>query len=94
MGQDLIAIICGSIAFVFLFINLIISLKIAKVLTNHGVRINYPLLHVRIYRYASLYKHLTVKEEGQEGPLYSQFKITNWLAILFLGLGILAIYMT
>jgi hypothetical protein len=93
MGQDLFATVCGSIAFVFLFANFIISLRIAKVLTGYGVRINYPMLHIRIYRYASIYKNLTLKEEGEEGPLYGQFKITNWLVILFLGMGILAIYL-
>ena len=92
MGQDLFAIICGSLAFVFLFANLITSLKMAKVLSEHGVHVSYPLMHIRVYYYASLYKSLTKKEEGHEGPLYSQFRITNWLAMMFLGLGILSIY--
>ena len=93
MGHDVLAVLLGSIAFIFLIANLITSLRITKVLSDHGVNINYPLLHVRIYRYAAMYKHITQKEEGQPGPLYKQFDITNWLFIAFLLLGIVSLYL-
>ena len=93
MGSDTIAIVFGSIALLFLLANFITSLKITRVLADHGVDINYPLLHVGIYRYVALYKNITQKEEGKTGSLYKQFNLTNWLFMIFLALGILALYL-
>jgi hypothetical protein len=93
MEPGTLSVILGSLALVFLVANFITSLKITKVLSERGVNINYPLLHVRLYHYATLYKNITQKEEGEPGPLYKQFNITNWLFIAFLILGIASLYL-
>ena len=83
----------GLIALVFVVLNFIVSLKITKTLTFHGVDISYPLLHIRIYRYAGMYKDITLREDGKVGPLYQQFIITNRIFLVFLALGIIASYL-
>lgn len=89
-----IATVFGLISLVFLVLNFIVTLKITKILALNGVDINYPLLHIRIYRYAGMYKNITEKKDGQVGPLYRQFIITNRLFLFFLALGILSVYIS
>ena len=87
-----LATVFGLISLVFLVLNIIISIRITKILALHGVDVNYPLLHIRIYRYAGMYKNITEKDDGQVGPLYKQFIVTNRLFLIFLALGVVAVY--
>lgn len=91
--MEALAITFGVIALIFLIWNAVIAVKISRTLVLHGHDVSYPLLHIRIYRYANLYKEITEKEDGKVGPLYGAFNLSNKLFFLFLILGIIAAYM-
>lgn len=91
--MEVLAIVFGSIALLFLIWNIITAIKISRILALNGHDVSYPLLHIRIYRYAKLYKKITEKKDGKVGPLYGAFNLSNQLFFLFLILGIIASYM-
>jgi uncharacterized oligopeptide transporter (OPT) family protein len=67
----LIGIACGIVA----------SVMIASFLSRRGIRINYLLIRLFIFRYVRQYREITIDETGKPGPLFYWF-VTSWNAAL------------
>ena len=65
------------------------SIMITSFLSKRGIKINYPLLRLFIFKYVSQYRKITMEETGRPGPLFYWF-LTAWnLALLFAIIGII-----
>ena len=65
------------------------SVMITSFLSKRGIRINYLLLRLFIFKYVSQYRKITLEETGKPGPLFYLF-VTAWnLALLFAIIGII-----
>lgn len=65
------------------------SVMITSFLSKRGIRINYLLSRVFIFKYVSQYRRITLEETGKPGPLFYLF-VTAWnLALLFAIIGII-----
>jgi len=74
----LIGIACGIVA----------SVMIASFLSRRGIKINYLLIRLFIFRYVRQYREITIDETGKPGPLFYWF-ITSWnVALVFAIVGI------
>ena len=73
----LIGVACGIAA----------SIVIASFLSRRGIKINYLLFRVLIFRYVRQYREIAMEETGKPGPLFYPF-VTSWgLALLFAIVG-------
>jgi len=64
------------------------SVMIASFLSKRGVRINYLLIRLFIFRYVRQYRKITMEETGKPGLLFYWF-ITSWnVALVFAIVGI------
>ena len=64
------------------------SIAITSFLRGRGIKINYLLIRLFIFRYVRQYRQITMEETGQPGPLFRWF-IASWgLALLFAIVGI------
>jgi hypothetical protein len=86
----------GAMSTVFFILALIsvawgiaYSVMITSFLSKRGIKINYLLLRLFIFKYASQYRKITMEETGKPGPLFYWF-LTAWnLALLFAIIGII-----
>jgi len=63
------------------------SIMIASFLSKRGIKINYLLFRVLIFKYIQQYRQITMEETGKAGPLFYWF-ITAWnLALIFAIVG-------
>jgi hypothetical protein len=65
------------------------SVMITSFLSKRGIKINYLLIRLFLFRYVRQYRQITMEETGQPGPLFRWF-IASWgLALLFAIVGII-----
>ena len=83
----IMVIIIGIIALILLLTNLSFTLTIASFLKSKGIKINYPLLHVKAFEYARLYKTFE-GEQGMSPGIYMGFIVSSALFFIVLVVGI------
>ena len=59
------------------------GVRIANDLRARGISANPALVRWMIFKYMAEYKHVTLKETGQVGPLFRQCATVSALAALF-----------
>ncbi len=64
------------------------SIMIVSFLSGHGIKVNWLLLRIFLFRYVSQYHDMTRKETGKPGPWYTSFILSMNLALLFGVLGV------
>lgn len=65
------------------------SIMITSFLSKRGIKINYLLLRLFIFKWVGQYRKIAIEETGKPGPLFYRF-ITAWnLALLFAIVGII-----
>ena len=65
------------------------SVMLTYFLSKRGIKINYLLFRLFIFRYVSQYRKITMEETGKPGPLF-YWSLTAWnLALLFAIIGII-----
>ena len=69
-------------ALVFLLWNILISEKIIRYLSEHGVKTKLVIARFSMLRYISQYKRLTALNEGVTGEHYKTFFITATIFII------------
>jgi len=93
-SMDKTAIILGLITLIFLWINLLISVRIINYLKKYNEDaslFNYGLfVRGKIFKYLPLYRKITKEKEGKIGSLYFSFYATFFLAMISLSFGIAA----
>jgi len=86
----------GAISILFFILALIgvawgiaTSIMITSFLSERGIKINYLLFRLFIFRYVRQYRKITMEETGKPGPLFYWF-ITSWnVALVFAIIGII-----
>ena len=64
------------------------SVLIISFLSKRGIKINYLLLRIYIYKYVNQYRKITIEETGKVGPLFYSFITSFILALIFAIAGI------
>ena len=77
------AAVFTTLAFVSVILGVVFSMMIVHEVSKRGVKINYFLLRILIFKYVSQYKQLTTKETGRIGPLYYPCVVSYLLALVF-----------
>ena len=62
---------------------------ITSFLSNRGVKINYLLLIVLIFKYVHQYRKITMEETGKVGPWFYSFVTAMMLTLLFAVIGLI-----
>ncbi|WP_372767136.1 hypothetical protein [Lutibacter sp.] len=87
-----LAIIFGIITLVFIWFNLLVSIKIIKYLQSKGEEVSLFnsgfFVRGKIFKYLPLYKKLSIESDGKVGHHYVNFYVTFFLMIIFLIFGI------
>lgn len=74
----LISVACG----------IAVSVMIASFLSKRGIKINFLLFRLFIFKWVGQYREITMEETGKPGPLFYWF-ITSWnVALVFAIIGI------
>jgi hypothetical protein len=64
-----------------------VSIMIASFLSKRGIKINFLLFRLFIFKWVGQYRKMTIEETGKPGPLFYWF-ITSWnLALVFAIVG-------
>ena len=70
------------------FWGVVSSLVIASFLSKRGVKINYLLFKVLMFKYIHQYRTITMQESGRPGPWFYSFVVSMNLALLLTAVGI------
>lgn len=63
------------------------SIMITSFLSKRGIKINFLLFRLFIFKWVGQYRKITIEETGRPGPLFYRF-ITSWnLALVFAIVG-------
>ena len=73
------SITCGIVA----------SILIVAFISKRGIKINYLLLRLLIFKYISQYRKITTEENGKPGPWFYPFVTAMILALIFALTGII-----
>ena len=65
------------------------SVLIISFLSKRGIKINYLLLRIYIFKYVNQYRKITIEETGKVGPLFYSFITSFMLALIFAIVGAL-----
>ena len=83
-----LTILIGVITLGFILWNLWVSIRIVKYLNENNVKAKIAHQRGKIFSFLSIYKKLTVEQNGKVGSLYRLFFISFILFALFLLIGI------
>lgn len=83
-----LTILIGVITLGFILWNLWVSIRIVKYLNENNVKAKIAHQRGKIFSFLSIYKKLTVEQNGKVGSLYRLFFISFILFTLFLLTGI------
>ena len=75
------------LAIVFLLCGVVFSVLIISFLSKRGIKINYLLIRIYIYKYVNQYRKITIEETGKVGPLFYPFITSFILALIFAIVG-------
>ena len=69
-------------------VGIIASIAVTAYVAKRGIKINYFLYRIMIFKYFNDYKTLTFREEGKVGPWYYIFLAAMLLALVFVVVGL------
>jgi len=75
--------IFAVLALVSVAVGVVFSMMMVSEVSKRGVKINYFLIRILLFKYIGQYKRLTVKETGRVGPLYYPGVVSYLLALAF-----------
>ena len=76
------------LAFISVISGVVSSIVITSLLSERGIKINYPFIKVLIIKYVHQYRKITLQETGKPGPWFYSFVISMNLALTFAIIGI------
>ena len=77
------------LAIVCVLFGVVSSILITAFLSKRGIKINYLLIRIYIYKYINQYRKVTKEENGKVGPLFYSFIVSFILALLFAIIGMI-----
>lgn len=87
-----VILIPGFLAFVFLIINIVLSMTIVNRLNEAGEKADLKWLRFKAFGYARKYKEIKIKESGRPDMLYYLFVTSSFLFFITLSIGIVLVY--
>jgi hypothetical protein len=75
----IVCVLCGVVS----------SILITAFLSKRGIKINYLLIRIYIYKYINQYRKVTKEENRKVGPLFYSFIVSFILALLFAIIGMI-----
>lgn len=76
-------------ALFFVACHVVVQILIMHELDKRGIRTNFLLVRLLIFRYVSQYKEITTKETGRPGPLFYLFIVSINLALVMAIIGLI-----
>ena len=73
---------CFVLALASVIWGIVSAVFITAALREHGVRINFLLWNVLLFRYVHQYRAITLQETGRVGPHFYSFVVAMNLAVL------------
>jgi len=70
-------------------VGIISSIAVTSYVAKRGVRINFFLYRIMIFKYFNDYRRLTLQETGRIGPWYYAFSAAMILTLVFVVVGII-----
>ena len=87
MTTEIMSNVFLILAIVCVLCGVVFSIMITVFLSKRGIKINYLLIRIYIYRYINQYRKITEEESGKVGPLFYPFIVSFILAVLFAVVG-------
>ncbi|OGD12233.1 MAG: hypothetical protein A2Y86_07010 [Candidatus Aminicenantes bacterium RBG_13_62_12] len=84
MNMLFLAIALASVA-----VGIIASIAVTVYVSKRGIKINYFLYRIMIFKYFKDYRRLTLQEKGKVGPWYYVFSAAMILTLVFVVVGII-----
>jgi hypothetical protein len=81
-------LILGAALF-FLACHVVVTILIMHELDKRGIRTNFLLVRLLIFRYVSQYREVTIKETGRPGPLFYLYIVSINLALVTAVIGLI-----
>ncbi len=78
-----------ALALISVAVGITASIAITYYVSRRGVKINYFLWRIMIFKYFGDYDRLTKQETGKTGPWHNVFMIAMALAVVFAAAGII-----
>ncbi len=66
------------------------TMLITTYLSNHGTKINYWLIRMKMLHYVNPYRRLTIENNGKTGNYFYGFIVSWSLTLIFLAIGIIS----
>jgi hypothetical protein len=77
MSEDLsYLIIVGSIAAISGLVNGVFTYMILSYISKRGIKVNYWMIRLYMFKYLQEYRKLTIEENGKPGNLYYAWIVT------------------
>ena len=76
------------LAFISVISGVVSSIVITSLLSERGIKINYPFIKVLIIKYVHQYRKITLQETEKPGLWFYSFVISMNLALTFAIIGI------
>ena len=76
------------LAFISVAVGIVSSIAITAYVSERGIKINYFLWRIMIFKYFNEYVAMTKKENGMPGAWYYTFVVAMILAVVFVVIGI------
>jgi hypothetical protein len=89
MDKNGLVLLVGTITFLLIIWNLLISVRMTEELKKRGIKANIAHRRGLIFKFLSIYREVTIKEDGKTGPLYNQFILSFSLFSVSLIIGII-----
>ena len=89
MTADIISNIFIILAIVCVLFGVVSSIMITAFLSKRGIKINYLLIRIYIYKYINQYRKITKEENGKVGSLFYLFIVSFSLTLLFAIVGMI-----
>ncbi len=70
-------------------VGVVASIAVTSFVAKRGVKINFFLYRIMIFKYFNDYRRLTLQETGKIGPWYYAFSAAMILALVFVVVGII-----
>jgi hypothetical protein len=83
----------SNLFFVFAFISvgvgIVSSILVTSYVSHRGIKINYFLWRIMIFKYVNDYRRITKQETGKTGPWFYVLAVAMNLALVFVIIGII-----
>jgi len=78
-----------ALAFICVGWGVVSFIVVTDYLSKRGVKINFLLIRILMFKYMNQYHRMTKEERGKPGPWYYSFLVSMWLAAALVIIGLI-----